>query len=149
MKPERPEYKAGELTTRLRRFSEETPVISIVIELISVHLTISVASLCPDRLCGPLSILYNEYRGSFTGGKTRLGRDGDLSHPSSTEANEMALYHSPPLCLHGVYGTAFLFFYFYFTSLLNILISTVPTITRRIIKMLLFDCLTCYVNLRQ
>jgi hypothetical protein len=139
MKPEPPEYKAGELTTRIRRFSEETPVISIVIELISVHLTVSVASPCPDRLCGPLSLLYNEYRGSFPGGKTRLG-------PRLMSWR----YTSLPLCAcMACTGRLYFFFYFYFTSLLTIIISTVSTITSRIIKMLLFDCLTCYVNLCQ
>ena len=37
---------------------------------------------CPDRPWGPPSLLYNGYR-VFPGGKKRLGRDSDLSPPSS------------------------------------------------------------------
>jgi hypothetical protein len=39
---------------------------------------------CPDRPWGPPSLLYNGYR-VFPGSKTRLGRDADLSPPSSAE----------------------------------------------------------------
>jgi hypothetical protein len=41
--------------------------------------------LCPDRLWGPPSLLYNGYRGSFPGDKARPGRDADNSPPSSAE----------------------------------------------------------------
>jgi len=37
---------------------------------------------CPDRPCGPCSLLYNGYR-IFPGGKKRPGRDADPSPPSS------------------------------------------------------------------
>jgi len=35
--------------------------------------------LCPDRLWGPPSLLYNGYGGPFPGGKARPGRDADLT----------------------------------------------------------------------
>jgi hypothetical protein len=41
--------------------------------------------LCPDRLWGPPSLLYNGYRGSFPGAKAWPGRDADHSPPSSDE----------------------------------------------------------------
>jgi hypothetical protein len=41
--------------------------------------------LRPDRLRGPPSLLYNEYRGLFTREKARPGRDADHSPPSSAE----------------------------------------------------------------
>jgi hypothetical protein len=41
--------------------------------------------LCPDRLWGPPSLLYNGYRGSFPRGKARPGRDADHSPQSSAE----------------------------------------------------------------
>jgi hypothetical protein len=44
--------------------------------------------LRPDRLWGPPSLLYNEYRGSFPGGKARPGRDADHSPPSSAEVKK-------------------------------------------------------------
>jgi len=37
---------------------------------------------CPDRPCGPPSLLYNSYR-VFPGGEERPGRDADPSPPSS------------------------------------------------------------------
>ena len=37
---------------------------------------------CPDRSCGPPSLLHNGYR-RFPGVKERLGRDADPSTPSS------------------------------------------------------------------
>jgi hypothetical protein len=40
---------------------------------------------CPDRLWGPLSLLYNGYR-VFLGGRMRPGRDADPSPPSCDEA---------------------------------------------------------------
>jgi hypothetical protein len=43
------------------------------------------SSLCVLRLWGPPSLLYNEYRGSFPGGKARPGRDADHSPPSSAK----------------------------------------------------------------
>jgi hypothetical protein len=41
--------------------------------------------LCPYRLWSPPSLLYNWYRGSFPGGKARLGRDADHSPASRVE----------------------------------------------------------------
>jgi hypothetical protein len=42
--------------------------------------------LCPDRLWGPPSLLYNGYRGVLSPGvKARPGRDADHSPPSSAE----------------------------------------------------------------
>jgi hypothetical protein len=41
--------------------------------------------LCPDRLWGPPSLLYNRYRESFPGGKARPERDADNSPTSSAE----------------------------------------------------------------
>jgi hypothetical protein len=41
--------------------------------------------LCPDRLWGPPSLVYNGYRGRFPGGKARPGRDADHSPPSTAE----------------------------------------------------------------
>jgi hypothetical protein len=41
--------------------------------------------LCPDRLWGTPSLLYNGYRGSFPGAKARPERDADHSFPSSAE----------------------------------------------------------------
>jgi hypothetical protein len=41
--------------------------------------------LCPDRLWGPPSLLYNGYRGPFPGGKEWPGRDADHSPLCSAE----------------------------------------------------------------
>jgi hypothetical protein len=41
--------------------------------------------LCPDRLWGPPSLLYNGYVGPFPGAKARPGSDADHSLPSSAE----------------------------------------------------------------
>ena len=41
-----------------------------------------ISRTCPYRPWGPPSLLYNGYR-VFPGGKERLGRDADPSHPSS------------------------------------------------------------------
>jgi hypothetical protein len=41
--------------------------------------------LCPDRLWGPPSLLYNGNVGPFLGTKARPGRDADHSPPSSAE----------------------------------------------------------------
>jgi hypothetical protein len=41
--------------------------------------------LCPDRLWGPPSLLYNERRESFPGAKMRPGRDTDNSPLSSAK----------------------------------------------------------------
>jgi hypothetical protein len=43
------------------------------------------SNLCPDRLWGPPSLLYNGYRGSFPRGQSVSGRDADHSPPSSAE----------------------------------------------------------------
>jgi hypothetical protein len=43
------------------------------------------SSLYPDRLWGPLSLLYSGYRGPLPGAKARLGRDADHWPPSSAE----------------------------------------------------------------
>jgi hypothetical protein len=44
------------------------------------------SSLCPDRLWGPPSLLYNGYRGVLSPGvRARPGRDADHSPPSSAE----------------------------------------------------------------
>jgi hypothetical protein len=45
----------------------------------------SFSLLCPDQLCGPASLLANQYQGSFPAGKARLGRYADHSLPSSSE----------------------------------------------------------------
>jgi hypothetical protein len=41
--------------------------------------------LCPDRLWGPPSLLYDGSRTSFPRAKARPGRDADYSPPSSAE----------------------------------------------------------------
>jgi hypothetical protein len=41
--------------------------------------------LCPNRLWGPPSLLYNGYRRSFPQGKARPARDADHLSPSSAE----------------------------------------------------------------
>jgi hypothetical protein len=41
--------------------------------------------LCPDRFCGPPSLLSNGYQVSLPWGKSRLGCDVDHSLPSSAE----------------------------------------------------------------
>jgi hypothetical protein len=41
--------------------------------------------LCPDRLWGPPSLLYNGYRDPFPRGKARTRRDADHSPPSSAK----------------------------------------------------------------
>jgi len=49
---------------------------------------------CPDRPCGPPSLLYNGYR-VFPEGKVQPGRDADPSSPSSAEVKnrvELFLY---------------------------------------------------------
>jgi hypothetical protein len=60
------------------------------------------SSLCPDRLWGPPSLLYNGHRvGPFPGGKEPPGRDADHSPPSTAEVvNEQELYLLSPLRLH-------------------------------------------------
>jgi hypothetical protein len=52
----------------------------------------------PDRPWGPLSLLYNGYRGSRPGLR-QPGRDGDHSHPPSAEVKCEWLYTSPQLRL--------------------------------------------------
>jgi hypothetical protein len=51
---------------------------------------------CPDRPCGPPSLLYNEYR-VFPGGKERTGRDAEPSPSSSAVGHKrVELYLYPP-----------------------------------------------------
>ena len=48
--------------------------------------------------------LVSMYRWLFPRGKKRLGREANLSPPSSAEVQNVWSYNStPPLCLHGVY----------------------------------------------
>jgi hypothetical protein len=53
-------------------------------------------SACPDRPCGPPSLLYNRYQ-VFPGGKVRPGRAADRSPPSSAKVFEEQSYTSTPL----------------------------------------------------
>jgi hypothetical protein len=49
-------------------------------------------TLCPDRLCGPSSLLYKGTGGPFPGGKAQPGRDAYHSPSSSAEVeNEYEL----------------------------------------------------------
>jgi len=58
---------------------------------------------CPDRLWGPLSLLYNGYR-VFPGGKERPGSDADPSFPSSAVGHErLELYLYSPYGPYGLY----------------------------------------------
>ena len=50
---------------------------------------------CPDRPCGPTTLLYNGYR-VFLGGKERPGRDADPSPPSSAVVMKEQSYTSTP-----------------------------------------------------
>jgi hypothetical protein len=50
---------------------------------------------CPDRPCGPPSLLYNGYR-AFPGGKKLPGRDADSSSPSSAVVMKGYSYTSTP-----------------------------------------------------
>jgi hypothetical protein len=47
---------------------------------------------CEDQLWGPPSLLSNEYRASFPGGKARPGRDAYHSPPSSAEITTEELF---------------------------------------------------------
>jgi len=58
--------------------------------------------VCPHRLWGQPSLLYNGYRGSFPGRKQRPGRDADHSPPSSAEVENRSYISSPHKRLHGV-----------------------------------------------
>jgi hypothetical protein len=58
--------------------------------------------LCPDRLWGPPSLLYNGYRGSFPRDKARPGRDADHSPSTAEVENEYELHLLSPKRLHGV-----------------------------------------------
>ena len=56
----------------------------------------------PDRLWGPPSLLFSEYKGSFSGLK-RPGRKVDHSDPFDAETkNEWRYNSTPPACLNGV-----------------------------------------------
>jgi hypothetical protein len=66
-------------------------------------------SLCPDQPWGPPSLLSTGYRGSFPGGKARLGNDADHS-PHLVPRSRMSRCYSPsyPWHLHGVAGQLYL-----------------------------------------
>ena len=56
----------------------------------------------PDRLCGPLSLQFNGYRGYFVGVE-RPGREIDHSSSSSAEVKkEWSCTPIPPIRFHGV-----------------------------------------------
>jgi hypothetical protein len=58
---------------------------------------------CPDRPCGPPSLLYNGYQ-VFPGGKKRPGRDADPSPPFSVVGHErVELYLYSPYRPYGLY----------------------------------------------
>jgi hypothetical protein len=58
---------------------------------------------CPDRPCGPPSLLYNGYR-VYPGGKEWPGHDADPSPPSSAVGQErVELYLYSPYGLYGLY----------------------------------------------
>jgi len=58
---------------------------------------------CPDRPCGPPSLLYNGYQ-VFPGGKERPGREADPSLPSSAVGQErVELYLYSPYGPYGLY----------------------------------------------
>jgi hypothetical protein len=52
--------------------------------------------LCPDRLWGPPSLLYNGYRESFPGAKARPRRDADRSPPFKDRSRISRSYTSSP-----------------------------------------------------
>jgi len=59
--------------------------------------------ICPDRLWGAPSLLYNEYR-VFPGGKERPGRDADPSPSSSAMVmKEQSYISTPPTGPYGLY----------------------------------------------
>jgi hypothetical protein len=61
------------------------------------------STLCPDRLWGPRSLLYNEYRGLFPWGSKRPGHEANHSPLSSAEVKEcVALHLHSPVRLHSV-----------------------------------------------
>jgi hypothetical protein len=63
--------------------------------------------LCPDRLWGPPSLLYNGYRGSFPRGKARPGRDADhSSHPVQRSRMSSSYNPLPPSAFMTCGGTA-------------------------------------------
>jgi len=57
---------------------------------------------CPDRPCGPPSLLYNGYR-TFPGGKKRPVRDADPTPPSSAVVKKIELYLYSPYGPYGLY----------------------------------------------
>ena len=64
---------------------------------------LDIFSTCPDRPCGPPSLLYNGYR-VFPRGKERSGRDADPSPPSSAVGHErVELYRYSPYGPYGLY----------------------------------------------
>jgi hypothetical protein len=56
----------------------------------------------PERLWGPLSLLFNAYRLFFSPGVKRPGREADHSPPSSDEVKNEWSYTTPPIRLHGM-----------------------------------------------
>jgi hypothetical protein len=55
----------------------------------------------PDRLWGPPNLLSNGYRGFFSWGVKRPGREADHSPPTVAEVKKMWIY-TCPVRLHGV-----------------------------------------------
>jgi hypothetical protein len=70
----------------------------------------------PDGLWGPSSLIFNGYRGYFTGVK-RLGQEVDSSPTSNVEVKNKWRYTSTPLrkCLHGVDRERYIFTNFPFS----------------------------------
>jgi hypothetical protein len=66
--------------------------------------------LCPDRLWGPSSVLYNGYRDPFSGSKERPGRDADHS-PHLVPRSRMSRSYtsSPSSASVSCNGAAYLF----------------------------------------
>jgi hypothetical protein len=63
--------------------------------------------LCPDRPWGPPCLLNGGYRGSFPGGKARLGRDADHSpHLVPRWRMSRSYTSSPPSASMACSGTA-------------------------------------------